>query len=121
MKVIRDEEVAEQDATDAPIFFGGRVSRRPIVVGDVSEDLRVNLVTFAAGARNKLHTHTRDQVLIVTNGRGIVATEDEEVEVTEGNTIIIPRGERHWHGAAPDAEFAHLTVMLPDSVTEMFD
>ena len=121
MRVIKTNEFAEQDASTAPIFFGGKVSRRPILGGDLSKDFSINLVSFGAGARNKFHTHTYDQVLIVTKGRGVVATESEEVEVAEGDTILIPRGEVHWHGARPDTEFAHLSLTVPDSVTEIVD
>jgi quercetin dioxygenase-like cupin family protein len=53
------------------------------------------IVIFPPGARNKIHTHSREQVLFVTEGRGIVATENEEVEVTKGDIILIPAYEKH--------------------------
>ena len=120
MKVIRNGEVAEQDATDAPIFFGGKVSRQPLVGGDISRYYNLNVVSFAAGARNRFHTHTSDQVLLVTKGKGVVATGGEEVAVGEGDTVFIPAGEKHWHGATPDSDFAHISLTTPDSKTEIF-
>ncbi len=71
-----------------------------------------SIVTFGKGTRNKLHTHSSAQVLIVTQGKGLVATETEEREVTVGDVIFFAAGEPHWHGAGPDSEFAHIYVML---------
>ena len=121
MKVIRSGEVAEQDATDAPIFVGGRVTRQPLVSGGMSEYYNFNIVAFAAGARNKFHAHTADQILFVTVGTGIVATEREEAVVERGDTIFIPAGEKHRHGATPDSEFAHISLTTPDSKTEILE
>ena len=50
-----------------------------------------------------------------------MANESEEVEVTEGDTALIPAGEKHWHGATADSDFAHISLTSPDSQTEMFD
>ena len=119
MKIVRKSEAALQDATDSPIFEGGRVGRRPLVGGDVSSSFNFFIVEFAAGAKNKLHTHTSDQILYVTKGRGLVGTETESHEVEEGDTAFIPAGEKHWHGATDDSDFAHIALMHPDSVTEV--
>ena len=121
MKVIRSDEVEEQDATEAPIFFGGRVSRRQLVNKDLSKQFAFNIVSFAPGARNKLHTHTSDQILFVTQGAGHVATEGDTFTVSEGDTVFIPAGEKHWHGATEDSEFAHVALLSPTSQTGIFD
>ena len=60
-----------------------------------SNDFMAAIVTFPPGARNKIHTQSREQVLFVTEGRGIVATENEEVKVTKGDIILIPAYEKH--------------------------
>jgi quercetin dioxygenase-like cupin family protein len=31
-------------------------------------------------------------------------------EVQAGDAVVIPSGEKHWHGAAPGARVAHLAV-----------
>jgi quercetin dioxygenase-like cupin family protein len=67
--------------------------------------------TFRDGARNRLHTHTTDQILIVTAGEGIVATEHEERTVRAGDVAYIPAGERHWHGAKPGMDMTHFAVL----------
>ena len=91
-------------------MFVGEVDMQTIV-GDEARDLRLTEVTFRSGARNKLHTHTTDQILIVTAGEGIVATEHDERTVTEGDVAYIPAGERHWHGASPGTDMTHLAIL----------
>ena len=77
MEVIKNGSVPEEDATTAPLFYGGAVSRQPIVGGGKSSYYNFSQVNFAAGAKNKFHTHTSDQILFVTKGMGIVANESE--------------------------------------------
>jgi quercetin dioxygenase-like cupin family protein len=95
---------------DAGEIFIGAVDRQS-VIGDEARDLRLTEVTFHDGARNKLHTHTTDQILIVTAGEGIVATEHEEHTVRAGDVAYIPAGERHWHGARPGMDMTHYAVL----------
>ena len=71
------------------------------------------MVHFSRGAVNVFHTHTFDPVLYVTEGTGMVATENEEVTVTPGTVILIPAGESHWHGATKDSVFSHIAIMPP--------
>ena len=121
MKVIRKSEVEPVDATGWDIFMGDRVIHRPLVGGDISTYFTFGIVEFAAGARTKLHAHSSDQLLYVTKGRGLVGNETEAHEVEEGDTILTPAGEKHWHGAADDSDFAHIALAHPEYVTEVFD
>jgi quercetin dioxygenase-like cupin family protein len=91
-------------------IFEGAVDSQT-VIGNEARDLRLAEHTFKNGARNKLHTHTTDQILVVTAGEGIVATEHEERAVTAGDVAFIPAGERHWHGAKPGTDMTHLAVL----------
>ncbi|MFB6345399.1 MAG: cupin domain-containing protein [bacterium] len=67
-------------------------------------------VTFRPGERTKFHTHGGVQILYVTAGNGIVATREEKREVSEGDLVLFPAGEEHWHGTTDDAEsaFSHV-------------
>ena len=121
MKVVRIAEVVEVDATDAPIFTGGRVSRQSLIGEGVSESFNFNIVNFGPGARNRPHVHTSDQILFVTKGEGLVGADDEVAEVTVGDTVFIPAGERHWHGATDDSDFSHVALLTPDNSTEIVD
>jgi quercetin dioxygenase-like cupin family protein len=100
----------------SPIFIGD-VARQSFVTDDDAQLLRVNSVTFKQGARNRLHHHAVDQVLIVTHGHGIVVTEAERFEVTSGDVVLIPAGERHWHGAVEGGEMTHFSILTPGALT----
>jgi quercetin dioxygenase-like cupin family protein len=95
-------------------IFQGMVHTRPLVDDrQGAEQMRLLSVTFSPGARTKLHYHTHEQVLIITEGRGIVATEHEEHHVTPGCVVYVPRDERHWHGAEPEFSMTHIAVNGP--------
>ncbi len=110
MKVVRISDIAAQKSTGK--IFRGKVSIQRII-GESEDELRAIKVNFSPDAVNVFHTHTFDQVLYVTEGTGIVATENEEITVTPGTLIFIPAGERHWHGATKDSAFSHIAVMPP--------
>lgn len=72
--------------------------------------VRASEVTFRPGERTKFHTHEGIQILYVTEGTGVVATRNEKQTVTEGDMILFPPEEEHWHGNGDNAEssFSHL-------------
>ena len=108
MKVVKISDIKAQESTSK--IFRGKVSIQGII-GESEDELRVAVVNFSPGAVNVFHTHTFNQILYVTEGTGIVATESEEVTVTPGTFIFIPAGERHWHGATKDTAFSHIAIM----------
>ena len=110
MKVVKISEVKAEESTSK--IFRGKVTTQRLV-GESSDEFRVSVVNFSPGAVNVLHSHTFSQVLYVTEGTGIVATENEEITVTPGTVIFIPAGEKHWHGATKDTAFSHIAVMPP--------
>ncbi|MFH1091008.1 MAG: cupin domain-containing protein [Pseudomonadota bacterium] len=107
MKIVRSGE-ASKEMVEHPLFTGPGVTRQELAPG--SQEFNVNLVSFPQGVRNKFHAHSNEQVLIVIAGRGIVASEEEEHEVTVGDVIVFSAGEKHWHGATADSDFAHIYV-----------
>jgi len=112
MKIINVNEVLAKEVSTDPLFFGGKVTTQFVLEEDnESEKLQIVLVKFSAGARNKLHTHSTEQILVVTQGTGIIATKDQEHIVTPGMIAIISPGEEHWHGATKDSSFAHLSII----------
>jgi quercetin dioxygenase-like cupin family protein len=116
MKVVKLSEVASQ-SVNTPLFTGGDVSRQtPFVPEDLSS-LNFGVVSFGAGARNKMHRHTSDQILIITEGTGVVATNDEEKTVSAGDVVLIPANEDHWHGAPGATAMAHITIQAKGSTT----
>ena len=68
-------------------------------------------VTFEPRCRNNWHIHHKQvQVLICVAGRGWYQEWGKPaVPMTPGTIIAIPAEEKHWHGAARDSWFQHLT------------
>ena len=116
MKVVKMSEVAKEPAV-SDLFTGNPVTRQAIFQPGDSQHFNFGVVSFSAGSRNKFHTHTSDQILIVTEGTGTVATEQEQRTVTVGDVILIPAGETHWHGAPGDTPMAHIAITAKDSKT----
>ena len=115
MKVVKPSEVEKQSAAGA--LFTGDVTRQVVFDPGDSKNFNFGIVNFEARSRNKMHSHTSDQILIVTEGTGTVATEAEEATVTEGDIILIPAGENHWHGAPGSTPMAHITLQAKGSTT----
>ena len=68
-------------------------------------------VTFEPGARTAWHSHPRGQILIVTAGTGRVQRWGDPIEeIRQGDVVRIPAGEKHWHGASPQASMTHIAI-----------
>jgi 4-carboxymuconolactone decarboxylase len=91
-------------------FSGAVHIDRPIAPNPVAgADWRV--VTFEPRARTAWHTHPKGQILIVTAGSGRVQREGEPVEeIRPGDVVLIPAGEKHWHGASAIAAMTHVAI-----------
>lgn len=110
------------DRSDQEIFQGGSVWARNLAPPEASRDFNVNLVQFAAGARTVPHRHTSDQVLYVVSGIGKVGAEGEEHVISTGDTVVIPAGTEHWHGAADTTSpMSHISFLAADSETTLSD
>ena len=116
MKVHKPSEIPAQPV-NAPLFTGGPVTRQTLLTPEASEYFNLGIVNFSPGARNKMHTHSSDQVLFVTAGKGIIATETEQQIITLGDIVHIPSEEKHWHGATPDSAFSHIALTAKGSTT----
>ena len=68
-------------------------------------------VTFEPRCRNNWHIHHKQvQVLVCVAGRGWYQEWGKEPqEMIPGTVIAIPAEVKHWHGAAKDSWFQHLT------------
>ena len=90
MKVVKIDQVRAEPG--AGTLFTGPVTCQPLITGDMSKQFIVSQVNFSKGVRNKFHIHTSDQILIVTAGKGICATEKEEVTGRPGGCNPVPGG-----------------------------
>jgi quercetin dioxygenase-like cupin family protein len=68
-------------------------------------------VTFEPGARTAWHTHPLGQMLIVTDGFGLVQRDGGPIEdIRPGDIVWFPPSEKHWHGASPTTAMTHIAV-----------
>ena len=77
-------------------------------------------VTFEPGARTNWHKHSGGQILLVLGGEGRYQERGEEIQILhKGDVVRIPPQAEHWHGAAPDSWFTHISVEtnVPDNQT----
>ena len=122
MKVRKISDVPRQGmGSRGPNYFHGaeHVSRQGLT--DESEEVSVNVISFDHGAHTKMHIHGCDQVLLVTKGKGFVETEHERHEISEGDMVFAPKGEKHRHGAVDGHDFAHVSVTRPKTKDTWFD
>jgi quercetin dioxygenase-like cupin family protein len=93
-----------------PEWFDGTVWQQRLVAPQTHDGVGVLAVWFEAGSRTTAHTHPVDQTLQVMEGVGIVATEEHKHIIREGDTVVVPAGTWHWHGATPDEAMMHLSI-----------
>lgn len=69
-------------------------------------------VTFEPGARNHWHTHHgADQILLCVAGTGWYQEEGKPAQALKaGDTVRIPAGVKHWHGASATSWFSHIAL-----------
>lgn len=87
-----------------------------------TEGVAIGNVTFEPGCRNNWHIHKSKknggQILLVTGGRGYYQEWGKEaLELKPGDVVVIPANVKHWHGAARNSWFAHLSVEVPGENT----
>lgn len=112
MIVVNSENIEAVETKDE-IVRKGHVYRKALIDSKETGGFGALLVTFTPGARLNFHTHAYEQILYVTEGKGIVATRSKEHTVTPGTTVFIPPGEIHWHGATNDSSFSHIAIQKP--------
>jgi quercetin dioxygenase-like cupin family protein len=92
-------------------WFTGSVWQDPIVETDAPARVRAAVVRFDPGARTNWHTHPLGQTLFVTAGSGLVQKLGGPIEeIRAGDTVWIPPGEKHWHGAGPTTGMTHIAI-----------
>jgi quercetin dioxygenase-like cupin family protein len=99
---------AGQPSEQRTATFTGTVHMDPVLAAD---GVMVNNVVFTPGARTHWHRHPGGQLLVVTAGRGIVASRSGEVHMlAPGDVVWTEPGEEHWHGGCRDSLLVHTAV-----------
>ena len=105
-------------------YFTGNVWQDPIIEADEPARIRALRVSFEPGARTAWHTHPLGQTLYVISGVGLMGLRDKTPQLIKaGDTVWIPPGEEHWHGASATNSMTHIAIQeaLNGSVAEWLD
>jgi quercetin dioxygenase-like cupin family protein len=110
--LVRVAPAGSQPSTTGPAqYFTGNVRVDGRFQGSNGARVSGGTVTFEPGARTAWHTHPLGQTLIVTAGVGRVQQEDQPIQVIRpGDTVWIPPGVKHWHGAAATNGMSHVAI-----------
>lgn len=116
MKRIDSSTVPHNPADPANFVLPATMQR--LLGADAGESVRLYRVSFEEGARTNWHTHDRAQLLFGLSGRCVVVDRDgTELELGEGDVVVIEGGVEHWHGAAPGESGAHLAINTGEVTT----
>lgn len=92
-------------------FFTGNTYLYRLAEKDDSLNSSIANVTFDAGARTNWHKHSGGQILLVTAGEGRYQEKGKEIQsLKPGDVVKIYPDIVHWHGAAPNSKFAHISI-----------
>lgn len=94
-----------------PDWFTGTVWQDPIIQAPEPARVQALRVAFEPGARTAWHTHPLGQTLHVLSGVGLIGERGARPRIIRaGDTVWIPPGQEHWHGAAPETAMVHLAI-----------
>ena len=106
-----DTIFAQGEANPYGEFFTGQTYLNRLNPKEEVWNLPIGNVTFEPGARTNWHKHSGGQILLVLNGEGRYKEDGKPVRVLKkGDIVTIPPGVKHWHGAAPNSWFVHISL-----------
>lgn len=101
-------------------FFTGTTYLTRLSENDSIWNSSIANVTFEPKARTNWHKHSGGQILLVTAGEGRYQEKGKQIQILKkGDVVRIPLNVEHWHGAAPDSWFSHISIEtnLPNNKT----
>ena len=109
MKIIKADSRPTLKASSD--YFTGTVWQDPIIEADEPARVRALRVSFEPEARTAWHTHPLGQTLHVISGIGLMGLRNEAPQLIKaGDTVWIPPGEEHWHGASAANSMTHIAI-----------
>ena len=106
-----DTIFAQGEANPYGKFFTGQTYLNMLSSNDSTFNAPIGNVTFEPGARTNWHKHSGGQILLVTGGEGRYQERGKDVQILhKGDVVRIAPNVEHWHGAAPDSWFVHISV-----------
>jgi quercetin dioxygenase-like cupin family protein len=95
-------EMPVERAVDHPVHeLGGNAVTSLASPSRGSSETALFRIDLPAGSGLPPHRHDHFDVFAVVAGGGTVHLDDEAIEVTEGDSAVVPIGVRHWLDAGP--------------------
>lgn len=92
-------------------FFTGQTYLTMLSNNDETFNAPIGNVTFEPGARTNWHKHSGGQILLVLAGEGRYQERNGKIQILhKGDVVRIAPNVEHWHGAAPQNWFTHISV-----------
>ena len=109
MQIIKSNSRPTRKASSE--YFTGTVWQDPIIEAAKPARVRALKVAFEPGARTAWHTHPLGQTLYIISGTGLIGLRNEAPKLIKaGDTVWIPPGEEHWHGASAANSMTHIAI-----------
>ena len=109
MQIIKSNSRPTRKASSE--YFTGTVWQDPIIEAAEPARVRALKVAFEPGARTAWHTHPLGQTLYIISGTGLIGLRNEAPQLIKaGDTVWIPTGEEHWHGASAANSMTHIAI-----------
>src|ERR1700744_3302552 len=88
--------------------FTGDVWLNPVFSGDGTSQLTCGLVRFTPGSRTNWHSHANGQLLVCTDGIGLVGTRDGKTVMLRAVTRMWPpEGQKLFHSGPAETMIGH--------------
>ncbi|MDR2008508.1 MAG: carboxymuconolactone decarboxylase family protein [Alphaproteobacteria bacterium] len=92
-------------------FFTGKSYLSMLSAKDDIWNAPIGNVTFESAARTNWHSHSGGQILLVTAGHGYYQEKNQPArKLQKGDVVRIAPNVVHWHGAAPNSWFTHISI-----------
>jgi quercetin dioxygenase-like cupin family protein len=83
------------------------------------QEMSINRIRWVHPTRLPEHTHPdAEQAMVLTRGRIRFQVEDEEMELSAGDVVIVPRGTRHG-GSSIEGEAEFIEIFAPRRVENL--
>lgn len=106
-----DSIFGEGDPNPYGKFFTGQTYLKMLNNKDEVFNAPIANVIFDPGARTNWHKHSGGQILLVTGGEGRYQERGKMLRILhKGDVVRIAPDIEHWHGAAPESRFAHISI-----------
>jgi len=106
---------------DSASVFSGKVKVQLLFNSHPDDSLLTGgKVTFSPKSRSAWHTHPNGQLLVVTEGQGIVQQWGEKAKkMKAGEVVWTPAGVKHWHGGGEKTSVVHFALQETDGKTNV--